>query len=173
MKIGKSPEEKLTRRKEGEGLRIPSRELFFFVSESNQCGRERKERKKKKERWHGEETYRSLSKSSGFSSVSLPQLALPPGFSPIFDQTKICEIGEFNRPFLGFRLTFVEKNYKDLKTLNPKFPFLIRECSGIQPQMWARYDMGVERCVNLDGMNESQILKSLEDLVKAGGATKA
>ena len=34
-------------------------------------------------------------------------------------------------------------------------------------------DMGVERCVNLDGMNESQILKSLEDLVKAGGATKA
>lgn len=37
--------------------------------------------------------------------------------------------------------TFVEKNYKDLKSLNPKFPFLIRECSGIQPQMWARYGM--------------------------------
>ncbi|CAA7045125.1 unnamed protein product [Microthlaspi erraticum] len=69
--------------------------------------------------------------------------------------------------------TFVETNYKDLKSLNPKFPFLIRECSGIQPQMWARYDMGVERCVNLNGMNESQILKALEDLVKAGGATKA
>ncbi|CAF2144006.1 NADH dehydrogenase [ubiquinone] 1 alpha subcomplex subunit 2 [Brassica rapa] len=69
--------------------------------------------------------------------------------------------------------TFVEMNYRDLKTLNPKFPFLIRECSGIQPQLWARYDMGVERCVNLDGMSESQILKSLEDLVKAGGATKA
>ncbi|KAL0692492.1 hypothetical protein Bca4012_059672 [Brassica carinata] len=89
--------------------------------------------------------------------------------------------------------TFVEKNYKDLKSLNPKFPFLIRECSGIQPQMWARYEsglaveirsvsfetrlrhdyMGVERCVNLDGMSETQILKSLEDLVKAGGATKA
>ena len=34
-------------------------------------------------------------------------------------------------------------------------------------------DMGVERCVNLDGMSETQILKSLEDLVKAGGATKA
>ncbi|WZZ84629.1 hypothetical protein YC2023_113208 [Brassica napus] len=74
-------------------------------------------------------------------------------------------------PFI-FR-TFVEKNYKELKSLNPKFPFLIRECSGIQPQMWARYDMGVERCVNLDGMSETQFLKSLEDLVKAGGATKA
>ncbi|XP_010530655.1 PREDICTED: NADH dehydrogenase [ubiquinone] 1 alpha subcomplex subunit 2 [Tarenaya hassleriana] len=69
--------------------------------------------------------------------------------------------------------TFVEKNYKDLKSLNPKFPILIRECSGIQPQMWARYDMGVERCVDLDGMSEPQILKALEELVKAGGATKA
>ncbi|KFK35234.1 hypothetical protein AALP_AA5G257600 [Arabis alpina] len=68
---------------------------------------------------------------------------------------------------------FVEKNYKDLKSLNPKLSILIRECSGIQPQMWARYDMGVERCVNLDGMSEPQILKALEDLAKAGGATKA
>ncbi|XP_013619128.1 PREDICTED: NADH dehydrogenase [ubiquinone] 1 alpha subcomplex subunit 2-like isoform X1 [Brassica oleracea var. oleracea] len=78
------------------------------------------------------------------------------------------------RDFELFRFrTFVEKNYRDLKSLNPKFPFLIRECTGIQPQLWARYDMGAERCVNLDGMSESQILKSLEDLVKAGGATKA
>ncbi|MBA0844404.1 hypothetical protein Goarm_001504, partial [Gossypium armourianum] len=35
--------------------------------------------------------------------------------------------------------SFVEKNYKDLKTLNPKLPILIRECRGIEPQMWARY----------------------------------
>lgn len=68
--------------------------------------------------------------------------------------------------------TFVEKNYKDLKSLNPKLPILIRECSGVQPQMWARYDMGVERCVNLDGLTEPQILKALENLVKSG-ATKA
>jgi hypothetical protein len=33
----------------------------------------------------------------------------------------------------------VERNYKDLKTLNPKFPILIRECSGVDPQLWARY----------------------------------
>ncbi|XP_028068567.1 uncharacterized protein LOC114271157 isoform X1 [Camellia sinensis] len=36
--------------------------------------------------------------------------------------------------------SFVEKNYKDLKTLNPKLPILIRECNGIEPQLWARYD---------------------------------
>jgi len=33
-------------------------------------------------------------------------------------------------------------------------------------------DMGVERCVNLDGLTEPQILKALENLVKSG-ATKA
>ncbi|PSS17719.1 NADH dehydrogenase [ubiquinone] 1 alpha subcomplex subunit like [Actinidia chinensis var. chinensis] len=69
--------------------------------------------------------------------------------------------------------SFVQKNYKDLKTLNPKLPILIRECSGTEPQMWARYDMGVERGIRLEGMTEPQILKALEDLVKVGAALKA
>ncbi|CAI9759389.1 unnamed protein product [Fraxinus pennsylvanica] len=41
--------------------------------------------------------------------------------------------------------SFVEKNYMDLKKQNPKFPILIYECRGVEPQLWARYDMGVER----------------------------
>lgn len=65
---------------------------------------------------------------------------------------------------------FVQKNYKELKTLNPKFPFLIRECRGVEPQLWARYDMGVERAVRLDGLSAADINKKLEELVKAGGA---
>ncbi|MBA0873875.1 hypothetical protein Goshw_008575, partial [Gossypium schwendimanii] len=69
--------------------------------------------------------------------------------------------------------SFVEKNYKDLKTLNPKLPILIRECRGIEPQMWARYDMGVEKGIRLEGLSEPQILKALEDLAKAGASTKA
>ncbi|KAG4129781.1 hypothetical protein ERO13_D09G102100v2 [Gossypium hirsutum] len=64
--------------------------------------------------------------------------------------------------------SFVEQNSKDLKTLNPKFPILIPECRGIEPQIWARYDMGVERGIRLEGLTEPQILKALEDLVKAG-----
>ncbi|KAF3453378.1 hypothetical protein FNV43_RR03818 [Rhamnella rubrinervis] len=68
---------------------------------------------------------------------------------------------------------FVEKNYKDLKTLNPKFPILIRECRGIEPQMWARFDFGVERGVRLEGLSEAQISKTLEDLVKVGVSLKA
>ncbi|KAJ9548325.1 hypothetical protein OSB04_020868 [Centaurea solstitialis] len=63
--------------------------------------------------------------------------------------------------------SFVEKNYKELKKANPKLPILIRECSGTEPQLWARYDMGVERGIRLEGMTEAQISKALEDLVKS------
>uniref|UniRef100_A0A4U5QDM3 NADH dehydrogenase [ubiquinone] 1 alpha subcomplex subunit 2-like n=1 Tax=Populus alba TaxID=43335 RepID=A0A4U5QDM3_POPAL len=42
-------------------------------------------------------------------------------------------------PSSSITRTFIEKNYKDLKTLNPKLPILIRECNGIEPQLWARY----------------------------------
>lgn len=34
---------------------------------------------------------------------------------------------------------FVKDLYPQLKESNPKFPILIRECSGIQPKLWARY----------------------------------
>jgi hypothetical protein len=34
---------------------------------------------------------------------------------------------------------FVENNYVELKKANPNFPFLIRECSGIEPRVFARY----------------------------------
>ncbi|KMZ66342.1 hypothetical protein ZOSMA_2G03590 [Zostera marina] len=57
--------------------------------------------------------------------------------------------------------------------MNPKFPILIRECSGVDPQLWTRYDMGVERYVRLDGLTESEINKKLEDLVKSGTSTNA
>ncbi|KAF9689061.1 hypothetical protein SADUNF_Sadunf01G0052600 [Salix dunnii] len=68
--------------------------------------------------------------------------------------------------------TFIEKNYKDLKTLNPKLPILIRECNGIEPQLWARYDFGVERGVRLEGLSEAQISKALEELGKVGASLK-
>ncbi|KAI3939622.1 hypothetical protein MKX01_038577 [Papaver californicum] len=67
---------------------------------------------------------------------------------------------------------FVQKNYKDLKTLNPKLPILIRECSGVEPQLWARFDMGVERGFYLKGLTETQIEKVLEEVTKAGATFK-
>lgn len=61
---------------------------------------------------------------------------------------------------------FVQRNYKDLKMLNPKLPILIRECSDIQPRIYARYDFGVERTVGLDNLGEAEITKKLEELAK-------
>ncbi|XP_044332362.1 NADH dehydrogenase [ubiquinone] 1 alpha subcomplex subunit 2 isoform X2 [Aegilops tauschii subsp. strangulata] len=43
-------------------------------------------------------------------------------------------------PASGPAREFVKKNYGDIKTRNPTLPVLIRECSGVQPQLWARYD---------------------------------
>ncbi|KAL5214130.1 hypothetical protein ABZP36_003282 [Zizania latifolia] len=68
---------------------------------------------------------------------------------------------------------FVKKNYGHIKARNPSLPVLIRECSGVKPQLWARYDMGVERCVLLDGLTEAQIDGKLEELAKAGESLKS
>ncbi|KAF5795840.1 putative ribosomal protein/NADH dehydrogenase [Helianthus annuus] len=68
---------------------------------------------------------------------------------------------------------FLQNNYKELKNANPSLPILIRECSGTDPQLWARYDMGVERGIRLEGMSETQISKAVEDLSKGGASLKS
>uniref|UniRef100_A0A674D077 NADH dehydrogenase [ubiquinone] 1 alpha subcomplex subunit 2 n=2 Tax=Salmo TaxID=8028 RepID=A0A674D077_SALTR len=62
---------------------------------------------------------------------------------------------------------FVEQHYVELKKANPTFPILIRECSGVQPKLWARYDFGKESSVALDNMNVDQVAKALETVVKS------
>lgn len=44
--------------------------------------------------------------------------------------------------FSLFCRDFLEKYYIGLKKDNPKLPILVRECSGIQPKMYARYGKG-------------------------------
>ncbi|XP_068628941.1 NADH dehydrogenase [ubiquinone] 1 alpha subcomplex subunit 2 [Battus philenor] len=61
---------------------------------------------------------------------------------------------------------FVEKSYVNIKKANPTFPILIRECSGIQPRIWARYDRGVERSAALTNMSAEEVLNTLKQLVK-------
>ncbi|CAL8362185.1 unnamed protein product [Lota lota] len=62
---------------------------------------------------------------------------------------------------------FVEHHYVSLKRSNPEFPILIRECSGVQARLWARYDFGKEQSVALDNMNADQVAKVLETLVQS------
>ena len=50
----------------------------------------------------------------------------------------------FLRDFLIFDVylycrDFIENYYVTVKQNNPKFPVLIRECSGVQPKVFARY----------------------------------
>uniref|UniRef100_A0A6P8Q8W6 NADH dehydrogenase [ubiquinone] 1 alpha subcomplex subunit 2 n=1 Tax=Geotrypetes seraphini TaxID=260995 RepID=A0A6P8Q8W6_GEOSA len=62
---------------------------------------------------------------------------------------------------------FIEQNYVDLKKANPAFPILIRECSGVHPKLWARYDFGKERSLSLDNLNADQVAKALESVVNS------
>jgi NADH dehydrogenase (ubiquinone) 1 alpha subcomplex subunit 2 len=34
---------------------------------------------------------------------------------------------------------FIEQHYVSVKSNNPKVPILIRECSGVEPKLWARH----------------------------------
>ncbi|KAJ9582544.1 hypothetical protein L9F63_003102 [Diploptera punctata] len=59
---------------------------------------------------------------------------------------------------------FIESHYVNIKTNNPKFPILIRECSGIQPRLYARYDFGKESSVSLSNLKAEDVFKQVERL---------
>lgn len=57
-------------------------------------------------------------------------------------------------------------NYEDIKTKNPDFPFLVRECLNAQPTVMARYDYGVERRIYLHNLEEREIDTLVQELVE-------
>lgn len=76
------------------------------------------------------------------------------------------------------RRDFIEKRYVELKKANPDLPILIRECSDVQPKLWARYG----ECGTLgiwDPRGETRIweekgpLKVKQKLVETGTHTSA
>jgi len=64
--------------------------------------------------------------------------------------------------------SYVLKNYLELKNANPNFPFLIREKAGIAPQIYARYDYGQERKVELKNATEQEVEARLAQLINLG-----
>ncbi|NWW44694.1 NDUA2 dehydrogenase, partial [Pedionomus torquatus] len=62
---------------------------------------------------------------------------------------------------------FIEQHYVTLKKANPDFPILIRECSGVQPKLWARYEFGKEKSVSLNNLSVDEVAKALENVVKS------
>merc|ERR1712226_101878 len=61
---------------------------------------------------------------------------------------------------------FVQKSYDPLKTANPKLPIMIRECSGIQPKLWARFTYGQESSADLTNKSSEQVMQAIKQLVK-------
>ncbi|XP_076164485.1 NADH dehydrogenase (ubiquinone) B8 subunit [Ptiloglossa arizonensis] len=59
---------------------------------------------------------------------------------------------------------FIKKQYVPLKRNNPQFPVLIRECSSIEPFLYARYEKGVEQCVSLQNLKSEEVLKQIKEL---------
>jgi NADH dehydrogenase (ubiquinone) 1 alpha subcomplex subunit 2 len=62
---------------------------------------------------------------------------------------------------------FISKHYVPLKEQNPSFPLLVRECSGIQPRLWARYAFGQEKSQDLSNFNADQVLQAVYSMAKS------
>lgn len=74
----------------------------------------------------------------------------------------LCQTGKHSE---GVR-EFIKKHYVNIKRENPNFPILIRECSGVQPRVWARYEKGVEKSAPLTNLEANEVLNALKQLNK-------
>ncbi|KAF1808810.1 NADH dehydrogenase, alpha subcomplex, subunit 2 [Eremomyces bilateralis CBS 781.70] len=63
--------------------------------------------------------------------------------------------------------SFLVRSYPTMKKHNPHTPIMIREASGVEPKVWARYEFGKEKVVPLNGMDDKTIEKTITELVKA------
>ncbi|KAG8189674.1 hypothetical protein JTE90_022489 [Oedothorax gibbosus] len=62
---------------------------------------------------------------------------------------------------------FIRKHYVPIKKQNPAFPILIRECEGVEPKIYARYDFGKETSVSLSNHQSDQVLEVVKRLASA------
>lgn len=58
---------------------------------------------------------------------------------------------------------FIDKYYLGIKKNNPELPILIRECTGIEPRLWFRFEFGRETSASLASMNADQIAELFKD----------
>ncbi|KAH8412776.1 hypothetical protein KR009_005512 [Drosophila setifemur] len=61
---------------------------------------------------------------------------------------------------------YVQKFYPNLKRHNPDLPILVRECSGVQPRLVARYSDGQEVSLPLTNQEALDIHKNVEAVGK-------
>uniref|UniRef100_A0A6V7XWT7 NADH dehydrogenase [ubiquinone] 1 alpha subcomplex subunit 2 n=1 Tax=Meloidogyne enterolobii TaxID=390850 RepID=A0A6V7XWT7_MELEN len=61
---------------------------------------------------------------------------------------------------------FIENDYVDLKKGNRLFPILIRECSGIKPKIWARYEYGIEKSISVENESREKVFEIIKNLAE-------
>ena len=59
---------------------------------------------------------------------------------------------------------FVNKYYAEIKSNNPSVQILVRECEGVTPRIWARYEYGRELCVEVPDRSPQKILEEVSRL---------
>ncbi|KEF61922.1 NADH dehydrogenase (ubiquinone) 1 alpha subcomplex 2 [Exophiala aquamarina CBS 119918] len=63
--------------------------------------------------------------------------------------------------------TFLKRAYPTMKHHNPNTPILIREATGVDPKIWARYGLGKEKSQSLAGLSDKEIEDTVTTLVKS------
>ncbi|XP_026481099.1 NADH dehydrogenase [ubiquinone] 1 alpha subcomplex subunit 2 [Ctenocephalides felis] len=83
-------------------------------------------------------------------------------FGPHLKELRIhlCQTHETSQ---GVR-DFMNKFYVSLKGANPNFPILVRECSGVQPRVFARYEKGKEVSVPLTNQSGESVMEQIQKL---------
>ena len=61
---------------------------------------------------------------------------------------------------------YIQKNYQQIKELNPELPFIVRECKNAQPTIMARYDFGIEKRMYVNNLQENEIDEVVRELVQ-------
>ncbi|KOS14907.1 hypothetical protein Malapachy_0839 [Malassezia pachydermatis] len=67
-------------------------------------------------------------------------------------------------PSAGAR-QFLSSHYKSIKSSNPSLPFLIREAQNTPARVFVRFERGVEKNAEIDGLEASAVEKKISDLL--------
>lgn len=63
------------------------------------------------------------------------------------------------------RRDFIVQRYVELKKAHPNLPILIRECSEVQPKLWARYAFGQEKTVSLNNLSADEVTRAMQNVL--------
>ncbi|NWH21509.1 NDUA2 dehydrogenase, partial [Grus americana] len=75
--------------------------------------------------------------------------------------------GGLGRSLRELRIHLCQRSAGSRGKATADFPILIRECSGVQPTLWARYEFGKEKSVPLNNLTVDEVAKALENVVKS------